>query len=73
VFAKLRDLRKEISQMDAVPVYAIFTNEQLAQMVETRVTSSAGLGAIDGIGELLNENAELLRADVDTSRSLRDL
>lgn len=51
VFAKLRDLRKEIAQAEAVPVYAIFTNEQLAKMAETRVTSSAGLEAIAGVGD----------------------
>jgi superfamily II DNA helicase RecQ len=34
VFAKLRDVRKEIAQAEAVPVYTIFTNEQLAQMVK---------------------------------------
>lgn len=51
VFAKLRDLRKEIAQAEGVPVYAIFTNEQLARMVETRVTSVGGLEAIAGVGD----------------------
>lgn len=30
VFAKLRELRKEFAEKEAVPTYAIFTNEQLA-------------------------------------------
>ena len=30
VFARLRQMRKEISQAEAVPVYMVFTNEQLA-------------------------------------------
>ncbi len=30
VFSKLRDLRKQIADKEAVPVYAVFTNEQLA-------------------------------------------
>jgi superfamily II DNA helicase RecQ len=51
VFAALRELRKEIAQAEAVPVYTIFTNEQLAQMVTSGVTSKAGLEKIDGIGE----------------------
>ena len=51
VFAKLRDLRKQIAQAEAVPVYTIFTNEQLADMVRAKVTTRAGLGKIDGIGE----------------------
>src|SRR4051794_22092855 len=33
VFARLRDLRKQIAQAEAVPVYTVFTNEQLARMV----------------------------------------
>ncbi len=37
VYAKLRDLRKEIAQAEAVPVYTVFTNAQLAQMVQRRV------------------------------------
>lgn len=30
VFSKLRDLRKQIADKEAVPVYAVFTNEQVA-------------------------------------------
>ena len=33
VFARLRDLRKVISDKEAIPAYSIFTNEQLAAMV----------------------------------------
>ena len=36
VFAQLRDLRKEVAQAEAVPVYTIFTNEQLAQIVQKK-------------------------------------
>jgi hypothetical protein len=43
VFARLRQARKEIAQADAVPVYTIFTNEQLAQMVQARATTKAAL------------------------------
>ena len=42
VFARLRDLRKEMAQAEAVPVYTVFTNEQLAQMVQARVTTKPG-------------------------------
>lgn len=51
VFAALRELRKEIAQAEAVPVYTIFTNEQLAQMVTSKVTSKTALEKIDGVGE----------------------
>ncbi len=51
VFARLRDLRKEIAQAEAVPVYTIFTNEQLAQMVQQKATSKTGLEKVAGVGD----------------------
>lgn len=50
VFADLRAWRKEAAEQDGVPVYAVFTNEQLAEMARQRVGAIADLGAIDGIG-----------------------
>ena len=51
LFAKLRDLRKTLAEQEGAPVYAIFTNEQLAAMVQQRVTSKSALAHIDGIGQ----------------------
>jgi superfamily II DNA helicase RecQ len=51
VFAKLRDVRKEIAQAEAVPVYTIFTNEQLAQMVKARAATQGDLEKIAGLGD----------------------
>jgi superfamily II DNA helicase RecQ len=51
VFARLRDLRKEIAQGEGVPVYTVFTNEQLAQMVQGRVSTKAALEKIAGVGD----------------------
>jgi superfamily II DNA helicase RecQ len=51
VFARLREIRKEIAQEDAVPVYAVFTNEQLAQVVQLRCRTPADLRRIEGVGE----------------------
>ena len=39
VFARLRDLRKAVSDKEAIPAYSIFTNEQLAAMVTGKVDS----------------------------------
>jgi superfamily II DNA helicase RecQ len=50
-FAQLRELRKEIGQREGVPVYAIFTNEQLAQMVQRPIDSQADLETIVGVGK----------------------
>jgi len=51
VFSRLRQVRKEMAQIEAVPVYALFTNEQLAQMVQRRCRSRSDLEQIEGIGE----------------------
>jgi superfamily II DNA helicase RecQ len=50
VFAELRDLRKKIAENDGVPVFAVFTNEQLAHMVQNRVTDKQSFQAIPGVG-----------------------
>lgn len=49
-YAKLRDLRKKLAEQDGVPVYSLFTNEQMAAMVRQQVNSGAQLLEIDGIG-----------------------
>ena len=51
VFARLRDLRKALAEKDAIPVYNIFTNEQLAAMVTGKVDNVVKLKAISGVGE----------------------
>lgn len=51
IFSLLRELRKQLSQQEGVPVYALFSNEQLAQMVQRRCASKADLLGIEGIGE----------------------
>ncbi|MEZ5538249.1 MAG: HRDC domain-containing protein [Thiolinea sp.] len=51
VYAKLRDLRKEISEAEAIPVYGILSNAQLAEMVTSRVLSLNKMGEINGVGQ----------------------
>lgn len=51
VFSKLREKRKELAEREAVPLYAVCTNEQLAEMAKRKVTSKAGLLEIEGLGE----------------------
>ena len=50
-YAKLRELRKQVAEREAVPVYAVFTNEQLAEMVRMSADSRAKLRSIEGIGD----------------------
>ena len=50
VYSTLRELRKQIAEREGVPVYAVFTNEQLSEMVKKRVISKNMLSQIPGIG-----------------------
>jgi superfamily II DNA helicase RecQ len=50
VFVALRDWRKQAALQEAVPVYSVFSNEQLAEVARRRVQSAAQLAAIDGVG-----------------------
>jgi superfamily II DNA helicase RecQ len=70
LFAQLRELRKEVAQAEAVPVYTIFTNEQLAQMVQGKARNRADLERIAGVGDARIEKygprfLEVLRRDTD--------
>lgn len=51
VFARLRALRKQLAESEGVPPYALFTNEQLAAMVQRQASSDADLAAISGVGK----------------------
>ncbi len=51
VFARLREERKRLAANEAVPVYAVCTNEQLAEMARSRATTIAALKTIEGFGD----------------------
>lgn len=51
LFSRLREKRKALAEKDAVPIYAIFTNEQLAQMAQQPIARLSDLRKIDGVGE----------------------
>lgn len=51
VFAQLRGLRKTLAEQEGVPAYALFTNEQLAEMVTRRIQTQTDLASIEGIGK----------------------
>ena len=51
VYLQLRALRKELAAEEGLALYAVFNNEQLAQIVERRARTTAGLQSIPGIGE----------------------
>lgn len=51
LYAHLRSLRKQIADTEGVPAYALFTNEQMAEMVTRRVATLSALREIPGVGE----------------------
>jgi superfamily II DNA helicase RecQ len=51
IFSMLRDLRKSIAEKEGVPVYAIFTNAQLACMVVEKMQDTKELDSIQGVGK----------------------
>ncbi|MCI5130663.1 MAG: hypothetical protein D3904_03885 [Candidatus Electrothrix sp. EH2] len=50
LYARLREWRKQIAEQEAVPLYTIFTNKQLARIAEDRIQSSQGLRKVEGVG-----------------------
>lgn len=51
VYAELRSLRKTLAEREGVPAYALFTNEQLAQLVRSGVTTTTDMASIEGVGK----------------------
>lgn len=50
VFSKLRVVRKQIAETNAVPAYAVFTDEELAQIAKLTEISNENMLKIKGIG-----------------------
>ena len=51
IFSKLRECRKIIASADAVPAYAVFTDEELAGIARLPAMETAKLIAVKGIGD----------------------
>jgi len=64
VFARLRTLRKSLAEREGQPVFAIFTNAQLAEISQRGCRTLAEIKAIPGIGEsrVAKYGAEVLAA-----------
>jgi len=50
IYSALRELRKQVAEREAVPVYQVFSNEQLAALVTGRPTTRTALLEIEGVG-----------------------
>lgn len=51
LFSKLRDLRKKTADAEGIPLYGVFTNAQLAEMVRSRVAELSDFQKIEGVGK----------------------
>jgi superfamily II DNA helicase RecQ len=51
LYCLLKDWRRDLAAAQAIPPYMVFTNEQLAKIVELRVETKADLEKIDGVGD----------------------
>ncbi|KPA09753.1 HRDC domain-containing protein [Candidatus Magnetomorum sp. HK-1] len=56
LYAKIRDWRKETAQKQAVQLYTIMTNEQMATIAKNRITTKDGLSKIDKFGDARMNN-----------------
>lgn len=50
LFSKLREVRKALAEKESLPAYAVFTNEQLAEIAKARCATAGALEKIDGVG-----------------------
>jgi len=51
VFSILREIRKKIAEKEGMPVYAIFTNEELASIASLEEIVPETIKSVKGIGE----------------------
>ena len=51
LFYRLKDERKRLAAAAGVDLFVVFSNEQLAQMVERKVVTLEAMGQIDQVGE----------------------
>lgn len=64
IYARLRTLRKELADREGVPVYAVFTNEQFAEIVRTRTETLSSMRAIDARVEKYGESVVAFMTNV---------
>jgi len=50
-FSKLRETRKALATSEALPAYAIFTDEELAELAKLETINAATMKSVKGIGE----------------------
>jgi superfamily II DNA helicase RecQ len=51
IFSKLRDVRTSCAKEHNIPLYSVFTNEQLVEMISRKISDISGLKQIPGVGK----------------------
>ena len=51
IYSQLRSLRKSVAEAEGLPLFAVFSNAQLAAMAQKRPASEPELQAIEGLGK----------------------
>jgi hypothetical protein len=64
VYSRLRALRKEIAEAEGIPLFAVFTNEQLAEMARRKTQTP------NGLKEIVASHLVLFRATRNKSRHI---
>jgi superfamily II DNA helicase RecQ len=83
LFDKLRNLRKELAEKSGIPVYAVFTNDQLAAMVKKPPKTAKDMQGVAGVGEArvkqygeaflsLFADAGMARSEAETPRQQKE-
>lgn len=50
-FSRLREIRKRLSGEENLPAYAIFTDEEMAELAKMEVITEASMRTVKGIGD----------------------
>lgn len=51
IFSKLRDLRASCGKEHNIPLYSVFTNEQLVEMISRKICNISDMKQIPGVGK----------------------
>ena len=72
VFSALREIRKQLAAQDAVPAYAVFTDEELAGIARLPELEAGKLISIKGIGDKKVQKYGKLMLDMYHNKSQPD-
>ena len=72
-FSSLREIRKQLAAQDAVPAYAVFTDEELASIARLPKLEASKLISIKGIGDKKVEKYGKLMIEIYNQNNIEDI